>query len=139
MNNQNWHWKNWDLEDWKKAKYCNVCGLPLLLFEPTSGKNSIWSCVYCTWEKDSTDVFNGKIIREQYKVKELSKAMRTIRDGYGLDEYGRDIIDEVLIDVETPKCNIARAASILGSIKTEKKAKSSAENGKKGGRPRKAI
>lgn len=27
------------------------------------------------------------------------------------------------------------AASILGSIKTEKKAKSSAENGKKGGRP----
>lgn len=31
------------------------------------------------------------------------------------------------------------AASILGSIKTDKKARSSAENGKKGGRPRKAI
>jgi len=31
------------------------------------------------------------------------------------------------------------AASILGSIKTEKKAKSSAENGKKGGRPRKVV
>jgi len=28
-------------------------------------------------------------------------------------------------------------ASLLGSIKTEKKAKSSAENGKKGGRPKK--
>jgi hypothetical protein len=33
--------------------------------------------------------------------------------------------------------NLASAASILGSIKTEKKARSSAENGKKGGRPRK--
>jgi uncharacterized membrane protein YvbJ len=31
------------------------------------------------------------------------------------------------------------AASILGSIKTEKKARSSAENGKKGGRPRKVV
>jgi hypothetical protein len=31
------------------------------------------------------------------------------------------------------------AASILGSIKTEKKARSSAENGKKGGRPKKVL
>jgi hypothetical protein len=35
--------------------------------------------------------------------------------------------------------NSKSAASILGSIKTEKKAKSSAENGKKGGRPKKTI
>ena len=33
----------------------------------------------------------------------------------------------------------SKAASILGSIKTEKKAKSSAENGKKGGRPKKVV
>jgi hypothetical protein len=31
------------------------------------------------------------------------------------------------------------AASILGSIKTDKKARSSAENGKKGGRPKKVV
>ena len=34
---------------------------------------------------------------------------------------------------------IQSAASILGSIKTDKKARSSAENGKKGGRPKKAV
>lgn len=32
---------------------------------------------------------------------------------------------------------ISKAASVLGSIKSERKAKSSAENGKKGGRPKK--
>jgi len=31
------------------------------------------------------------------------------------------------------------AASVLGSIKTDKKARSSAENGKKGGRPKKVV
>lgn len=31
---------------------------------------------------------------------------------------------------------VAQAAAILGSIKTEKKAKASAMNGKKGGRPK---
>jgi hypothetical protein len=39
----------------------------------------------------------------------------------------------------SPDNNIKSAASILGSIKTEKKARSSAENGKKGGRPKKTI
>ena len=35
--------------------------------------------------------------------------------------------------------SIQSAASVLGSIKSEKKARSSAENGKKGGRPRKVV
>ncbi|MGB3988091.1 MAG: hypothetical protein WBK67_00110 [Minisyncoccales bacterium] len=44
------------------------------------------------------------------------------------------------MDAKTsPDNNIKSAASILGSIKTDKKAKSSAENGKKGGRPKKVI
>lgn len=37
------------------------------------------------------------------------------------------------------KKDIKNAASLLGSIKTEKKAKASRENGKKGGRPRKPV
>lgn len=34
---------------------------------------------------------------------------------------------------------VSEAMSILGSIKTEKKARASRENGKLGGRPKKAI
>jgi hypothetical protein len=41
------------------------------------------------------------------------------------------------LECENQNYSTQSAASILGSIKTEKKARSSAENGKKGGRPRK--
>jgi hypothetical protein len=41
------------------------------------------------------------------------------------------------LPIEKPFDRFQKAASILGSIKTEKKAKSSRKNGKKGGRPRK--
>jgi hypothetical protein len=34
---------------------------------------------------------------------------------------------------------VSYSAHVLGSIKSEKKARSSAENGKKGGRPRKVV
>jgi len=34
---------------------------------------------------------------------------------------------------------ISQSAKVLGGIKTEKKARSSAENGKKGGRPKKVV
>ena len=44
------------------------------------------------------------------------------------------------IDEELPLCiNIKSAASLLGQIKSEKKAASSRENGKKGGRPKKSL
>jgi len=63
-----------------------------------------------------------------------------------IDEYTEHIYDGTYLDIEvstenknSPDNNIKSAASILGSIKTEKKAKSSAENGKKGGRPKKVI
>jgi len=63
-----------------------------------------------------------------------------------VEENTMHIVDGTYLDVEvstenknSPDNNIKSAASILGSIKTEKKAKSSAENGKKGGRPRKTT
>ena len=39
--------------------------------------------------------------------------------------------------IEIPQTNIQLAASVLGKIKTPKKAAASRENGKKGGRPKK--
>lgn len=63
-----------------------------------------------------------------------------------VEENTMHIVDGTYLDVEvstenknSPDNNIKSAASILGSIKTDKKARSSAENGKKGGRPKKAI
>jgi hypothetical protein len=44
-----------------------------------------------------------------------------------------------LYDDKSTELRLRDAASILGSIKTEKKARSSAENGKKGGRPKKVV
>jgi hypothetical protein len=63
-----------------------------------------------------------------------------------VEENTMHIVDGTYLDVEvstenknSPDNNIKSAASILGSIKTEKKARSSAENGKKGGRPKKVV
>jgi hypothetical protein len=50
----------------------------------------------------------------------------------------KELVEEHKIKT-SPDNNIKSAASILGSIKTDKKARSSAENGKKGGRPKKVI
>jgi len=52
-------------------------------------------------------------------------------------DFGKNMA--MSIRAAKPSDGIKSAASILGSIKTEKKSRSSAENGKKGGRPKKAI
>jgi len=49
--------------------------------------------------------------------------------------------DQQIIDAlkEVKENKVKSAASILGSIKSEKKSNSSRENGKKGGRPRNVV
>jgi len=49
------------------------------------------------------------------------------------------LIEKMELEEENKKLEAQEAARYLGSIKSEKKAKSSAENGKRGGRPRKKI
>lgn len=46
------------------------------------------------------------------------------------------LIEKMELDEQNKKLEAADAARYLGSIKSEKKAKSSAENGKLGGRPK---
>ena len=75
--------------------------------------------------------------------------MKIKTSDYGEDEFRREVeklikdIDEdselLSFSMSDKKQSTQSAASILGSIKTDKKAKSSAENGKKGGRPKKTV
>ncbi len=46
------------------------------------------------------------------------------------------LIEKMELEEQNKKLEAAEAARCLGSIKSEKKAKSSAENGKLGGRPK---
>lgn len=64
----------------------------------------------------------------------LIESLRGSCEAYRLKEK---ILAEELENLRNSKEYTSSAASILGSIKTDKKARSSAENGKKGGRPRK--
>jgi hypothetical protein len=46
-------WKDWTLEDWLNAEYCEDCGLPLIAVEAEKGDNfGVMICVYCTWVED---------------------------------------------------------------------------------------
>lgn len=100
-----------------------------------------------------------KIINDYPEIEIYGLRIRTTEDGrieIDVKERGNTIdriyIEPILenksvrvfthneeIDEELPLCiDIESAASLLGQIKSEKKAASSRENGKKGGRPKKA-
>jgi len=75
--------------------------------------------------------------------------MKIKTSDYGEIEFRREV-EKLIKDIDKDsellsfsmsdqKLSTQSAASILGSIKTDKKARSSAENGKKGGRPKKVV
>jgi len=84
-----------------------------------------------------------EVIRAGKEVKQEAISQDPFSDEIGMSMM--DAFDMAIEDAEnyleeiknSPDTNIQSAASILGSIKSERKSKSSAENGKKGGRPRK--
>jgi hypothetical protein len=69
--------------------------------------------------------------------------MDALCDGEALESMGLGDGDQDDIEAAFSALNISSTAAILGRkgglVKSERKAKSSAENGKKGGRPRKVI
>jgi len=90
-----------------------------------------------------------KLLQEVIRTGKEVKQEAISQDPFS-DEVGMNMMDTFDIAIEdaenyleeiknSPDNNIKSAASILGSIKSERKSKSSAENGKKGGRPRKVV
>jgi len=82
--------------------------------------------------KESLELCRNKIFRQNLEIR-LESALKGMEEIYSLRTDAKKLSlwkNEVLHGRED-------AAKLLGSIKTEKKAAASRENGKKGGRPRK--
>lgn len=73
-------WKEFTVEDWINAVFCDVCDLPLLETEPNENGVSGYMCVYCTWIEDETAIFNGKIAALQREVDRLKAKLFDILD-----------------------------------------------------------
>lgn len=80
-------------------------------------------------------VINGKSIKE---IRSKMNAMLKIEGPRGLTAT-TDSGTEIHVELYDGKDYIRKAASALGSIRSERKARTSAENGRKGGRPKKNI
>lgn len=84
--------------------------------------------------EDKIENLNEKIFAENVKAR-LSPAYESIRQLTDLKKAGkRELKEWQTKEIPLPLTN---AGKLLGRVKTEKKAKASRENGKKGGRPRK--
>jgi hypothetical protein len=70
------HWRNWTMEQWQNAVYCEDCGLPML--EVEDGQNhGYYLCPYCTWTSDEVDSLkaqNALLRAALTKIRDTSKS-----------------------------------------------------------------
>lgn len=102
-------------------------------------------------KKRSASLFDNKVNRGMSRRANNEDKMKSLKE-----MTNEEITDLIAIELRFTQENIylmkelkrrliseeasrSYAAKVLGSIKTDKKAKSSAENGKKGGRPKKTV
>ena len=71
-------WKDWTIEQWQNASYCDFCGLPLLEFEDANGEIKP-QCVYCTWTRDEQMIHEAKVAECERKLSNLGDQVAYLR------------------------------------------------------------
>lgn len=96
---------------------------------------------------DSPRAIKARLTKERAGGDRWARAYRLMQVGDSMSDdvgvYGEIDGDDIrsinIDDIEGADDTISSAARALGSIRSEKKAVAARENGKKGGRPKKAI
>ena len=98
---ENDHWRNWTLEQWQNAFYCEDCGLPMLEIEDEDNKNiGHYQCVYCTWKQDEGDQLRTTARAHEVIIETAHEALTAAGHTAEVDGYIPGAINELAAEVE---------------------------------------